>query len=59
MDFLEIICEKLGVFNDQVQELQDNLNKNICDKYNERMAQLKKDIQEVLNEKYEKYEINL
>jgi Leucine-rich repeat (LRR) protein len=53
LDMFEIICEKLSVFNAQIQELQDNLNKNICDKYNEIMAQLKKDVQEVLNEKYE------
>jgi hypothetical protein len=56
VDFAELICEKLIVFNDQVQELQDNLNKGslyYLRSYNEKILQLKKDIQEVLSEKYE------
>jgi anti-sigma28 factor (negative regulator of flagellin synthesis) len=53
MDFAEIICEKLSVFNVRIQELQDKLNKNQCNDYNKKIAQLKKDIQEVLNATYE------
>ncbi len=53
MDFAEIICEKLSVFNDRIQELQDKLNKNGWYSYNKKIAQLKKDIQEVLNATYE------
>jgi Leucine-rich repeat (LRR) protein len=53
IDFAEIICEKLSLFNDRIQEIHNELNQNINNKYNEKMEQLKKDIQEVLNAKCE------
>jgi hypothetical protein len=50
---VELIYEKLSVFNDQVQELHNELNENEWHDYNKKMGQLKKDIQSVLNAKYE------
>jgi len=53
IDFAEIIYEKLSLFNDRIQEIHNELNQNIYNKYNEKMEQLKKEIQAVLNENYE------
>jgi phage host-nuclease inhibitor protein Gam len=56
IDFAEIICEKLSLFNDRVQEIHNELNQNInniYNKYNEKIGQLKKEIQAVLNATYE------
>jgi hypothetical protein len=53
IDYKEIIYEKLHIYNDQVDKLQNELNENIYDNYNEKILELKQNIQAILNTKYE------
>jgi Leucine-rich repeat (LRR) protein len=52
-EYGEIICEKLNILDFKIKELEDKLNGNKIDQYNKNMSELKKEIDKILNFKFE------
>ena len=51
--YAEIIYEKLNVLDYKIKEIEDELSKNISYQYNQKMSELKIEIDKILNFKFE------
>jgi hypothetical protein len=52
-EYAEIICEKLKILDYKIKEIESELNENIISQYNKNMSELKKEIEKILNFKFE------
>ena len=52
-EYAEIIHEKLNILDYKIKEIEDELSKNISYQYNQKMSELKKEIDKILNFEFE------